>query len=538
MGLTIADFKAMANGTHNLGSLLFDETRTKLVKVNNHATMTWLNNKTASLAALNDVKRAFVGALRLGGLSENLLRDVCREVGFDDNGKVKFDDHSAENAFKPLERAKVKEILDRYVGKYSPGIDRFDEMTRGRFNAGEFTLDGKGRLAVVNNHATMTGKNNVSISPETILQTKQLFIKALAEAGLRVSQLNIVRTNLGLPLDGEPDPDPVKLANLKPLTRADVRKHITLFKANFRSDEDNLLEADYVKENRLKYLYVLDSDAEEVMAKTNEATAQARVKELRTCAKEMFETCLGNKGADTDPALTAATVYLMLRNEGTTSPDEIKKLAQKLVDRLYPNDDGFRTLTQAESWAKSKIDHMIKVLKDGEPVAFEEVDDFCWNRLESLKDEEVREVEEAPEAEDVSIVEEAAADEDVREVEDGNEAGDVPDGEDSISDGDRSFGFGFDDSEDRFPDDDGQNTGAVFAFPDDNPNIGVDDSRNDGQDIENVPQSDFPEGNPSVHGQSDFPEGNPDVEGWPGPGSGFPGGNHDNDAVKKYWGIE
>lgn len=61
-------------------------------------------------------------------------------------------------------------------------LQQFQEISSGKYNAGEIRLTGQNSLGKVNNHISQTGKNRVSLSHEEVLAVKSAFVKACAPA--------------------------------------------------------------------------------------------------------------------------------------------------------------------------------------------------------------------------------------------------------------------------------------------------------------------------------------------------------------------
>ena len=53
----------------------------------------------------------------------------------------------------------------------------------------------------MNHHVHKTGKNNVVLSPERILEVKEAFVQALRGGGIDEGSINEVRAKLGIPTE-------------------------------------------------------------------------------------------------------------------------------------------------------------------------------------------------------------------------------------------------------------------------------------------------------------------------------------------------
>ena len=114
VNISIAQFQAISSGTHNAGEVTLKDNHT-LGKVNHHVgILSGRNTVAISHAEVMAVKRAFVGALGAGGVSEAELGRVRAELGLDAGGPAANQSLRARS-IKPLTRQLVREILDRYA---------------------------------------------------------------------------------------------------------------------------------------------------------------------------------------------------------------------------------------------------------------------------------------------------------------------------------------------------------------------------------------------------------------------------------------
>ena len=74
-------------------------------------------------------------------------------------------------------------------------LAQFNRIASGDYNAGQIDFktlkDGSTELVKINNHVWQTGKNNVMLSPERILEVKEAFLNALQMAGDNSYQIDI-----------------------------------------------------------------------------------------------------------------------------------------------------------------------------------------------------------------------------------------------------------------------------------------------------------------------------------------------------------
>ena len=86
-------------------------------------------------------------------------------------------------------------------------LAQFNRIASGGYNAGlvDFKTDANGNirneLKKVDHHVYRTGKNNVVLSPERIVEVKEAFITALRNGGVPEDRINEVRAKLGIPAE-------------------------------------------------------------------------------------------------------------------------------------------------------------------------------------------------------------------------------------------------------------------------------------------------------------------------------------------------
>ena len=101
-------------------------------------------------------------------------------------------------------------------------IRQFQEISSGKYNAGEVRLATDHSLGKINHHVGMTGLNKVSISHAETLAVKDAFIRALSQNGVAADELDRVRKELGLAPDGAVD-TALAQRSIRPLTREQIR---------------------------------------------------------------------------------------------------------------------------------------------------------------------------------------------------------------------------------------------------------------------------------------------------------------------------
>ena len=102
-------------------------------------------------------------------------------------------------------------------------IQQFQDISSGKYNAGEVALASETTLTKVNNHVRQRGSNNVSLSHTEVLAVKQAFVKALAQVGVDDEEVSRVRAQLGLAPEKAVDTQ-LKERSLKPLSRQQIRE--------------------------------------------------------------------------------------------------------------------------------------------------------------------------------------------------------------------------------------------------------------------------------------------------------------------------
>ncbi len=111
-------------------------------------------------------------------------------------------------------------------------LAQFNRIASGDYNAGQIDIKtGKNgpELVKINNHVWQTGKNNVMLSPERILEVKEVFLSALEKAHVPKAKMDEIRARLGLPAEmdvatSKAERVEVLKARYTPLSRALVRE--------------------------------------------------------------------------------------------------------------------------------------------------------------------------------------------------------------------------------------------------------------------------------------------------------------------------
>ena len=101
-------------------------------------------------------------------------------------------------------------------------IDDFQEVSKGKYNAGNLVLNAKGKLDIANNHRHFTSLNGKSTLAADSFAIRVAFAEALENAGVSDERMTEIRESLGLDVDSS-----IKNSKaFKPLTRQAVREII------------------------------------------------------------------------------------------------------------------------------------------------------------------------------------------------------------------------------------------------------------------------------------------------------------------------
>ena len=102
-------------------------------------------------------------------------------------------------------------------------LQQFQDISSGKYNAGEVRLESETTLGKINNHVHRTGANDKSLSHEEVLAIKNAFVKALSSHGVAEAEIGRIRRDLGLAADAGIDKT-LHARSLKPLSRQQVRQ--------------------------------------------------------------------------------------------------------------------------------------------------------------------------------------------------------------------------------------------------------------------------------------------------------------------------
>ena len=106
------------------------------------------------------------------------------------------------------------------LSRVNVSLQQFQEISSGKYNAGEVKLESETTLGKVNNHVHRTGANRAPLSHEEVLAVKTAFVKALRSSGVAADEIARVRAQLGLaPEPGDAVDRTLGERSLRPLTR-------------------------------------------------------------------------------------------------------------------------------------------------------------------------------------------------------------------------------------------------------------------------------------------------------------------------------
>ena len=109
------------------------------------------------------------------------------------------------------------------LGNVNISLRQFQEISSGKYNAGEVKLTSETEIDKVNNHVTMKFLNSTKISHMEVLAIKNAFVKALKSGGVNGDELNRIRQELGLsPM--KPVDKTLHERSIKPLSRQQIRE--------------------------------------------------------------------------------------------------------------------------------------------------------------------------------------------------------------------------------------------------------------------------------------------------------------------------
>ncbi len=109
------------------------------------------------------------------------------------------------------------------LSRVNISLQQFQDISSGKYNAGEVKLASETKLAKMNNHVDRTSKNNERISHAEVIAIKQSLVKALSQHGVGQEEIDRVRQELGLAPAGPTDRN-LRFRSVVPLSRQQIRE--------------------------------------------------------------------------------------------------------------------------------------------------------------------------------------------------------------------------------------------------------------------------------------------------------------------------
>lgn len=131
-------------------------------------------------------------------------------------------------------------------------IQQFDQISDGKYNAGEVRLMDANTLTKINNHVHKTSKNRVSLSHLEVLAIKDAFVKALRDNGVSDDEITRVRQELGLAAKAPMDRN-LTARSIKPLSRQQIREILDRNAATI--NQSNANNPDFVQVRTSRQIY-------------------------------------------------------------------------------------------------------------------------------------------------------------------------------------------------------------------------------------------------------------------------------------------
>ena len=108
------------------------------------------------------------------------------------------------------------------LGNVNISLKEFQKVSEGVHNAGEVKLSGENALTKMNNHVTVKILNRDKISHAEVIAIKEALVKALEGGGVDKEEINAVRREIGLAVDGDVGRGLAE-RSMKPLSRQQIR---------------------------------------------------------------------------------------------------------------------------------------------------------------------------------------------------------------------------------------------------------------------------------------------------------------------------
>ena len=109
------------------------------------------------------------------------------------------------------------------LSKVNISLQQFQDISSGKYNAGEVKLASATRLDKMNHHVRQRFRNDEMISHQEVIAIKEALVEALSQHGVDPEEIGKVRRELGLAPDGAADRQ-LHARSIKPLSRQLIRR--------------------------------------------------------------------------------------------------------------------------------------------------------------------------------------------------------------------------------------------------------------------------------------------------------------------------
>ena len=107
--------------------------------------------------------------------------------------------------------------------KVNISLQQFQDISSGKYNAGEVKLASATRLGKMNHHVRQRFRNDEMISHQEVIAIKEALVRALSQHGVDPEEIGKVRRELGLSPDGAAD-RLLHARSIRPLSRQQIRQ--------------------------------------------------------------------------------------------------------------------------------------------------------------------------------------------------------------------------------------------------------------------------------------------------------------------------
>ena len=109
------------------------------------------------------------------------------------------------------------------LSKVNISLQQFQDISSGKYNAGEVKLASATTLDKMNHHVRQKFRNDEIISHQEVIAIKEALVKALSQHGVGAEEIGKIRRELGLAPDGAADRQ-LHARSIKPLSRQQIRQ--------------------------------------------------------------------------------------------------------------------------------------------------------------------------------------------------------------------------------------------------------------------------------------------------------------------------